>query len=281
MWVFLFALGAAMLFSVSTLIQHRAAGRIPTAAGGPIRLFLRLLRSPNWLGGQVFGVGALGLQLLALSRGSLVVVQAVLACGIVMTLGLEAVLHDRPLRTSGKAGMLCLVAGIGMLVGIGRPGGGSDRATLVAWSAATAVTIAVVSACGLFSRNTTRENAGSHGAALAFGAGVCFALDTAFLKSASRSLGDKNLIGIVLLSAIGYLSAAVAGNVLGQRAYQIAPLVATMPTLTAIQPIAGVAFGTLLYGEQLRGGPAHQLAGVVGAFLLTLGSIATARAAAG
>jgi len=55
-------------------------------AGGPVRLVLRLVRAPRWLLGSFLAVLALGLHALALRHGSLIVVQSLLAAGLVIAL---------------------------------------------------------------------------------------------------------------------------------------------------------------------------------------------------
>lgn len=79
---------------------------------------------------------------------------------------------------------------------------------------------------------------------------------------------------LVLASVLGYLGAAVLGNVLVHRAYRLAPLRYSLPALTAVQPVSALVIALLVLQEHESAGalgPATTFAGialvVVGSFV--------------
>src|SRR5690242_8209356 len=84
------ALVAAALFAVTTNLQRAAASSVPTAGSGPAHLARRLVTDRRWLAGGLVGGAALVLHAVALAQGSVLVVQSVMALGLVMALWVEA-----------------------------------------------------------------------------------------------------------------------------------------------------------------------------------------------
>ena len=84
------AVASAALFAVTTNLQREAASSVPTAHGGPLHLVRRLVADPRWLLAGGIGAVALALHALALARGSVLVVQSVMALGLVIALSIEA-----------------------------------------------------------------------------------------------------------------------------------------------------------------------------------------------
>src|SRR6185312_11785184 len=89
------ALVAAVLFAIANNVQRHAASAVPQGHVGPVGLLLRLLRNPRWLAGSSAAVLALLVQAWALSRGGVILVQAVIASTLVWSLALESIFERR------------------------------------------------------------------------------------------------------------------------------------------------------------------------------------------
>lgn len=111
------ASATALLFGVATAIQHRAAHAVTYNDAGPTKLFLRLLRNPRWLVGRVLDTAVI-LQGIALRSGSLVVVQCIVAYGIVAAIGTSAATDTRWPRRRELVGSIVVVAGVVQVTGI-------------------------------------------------------------------------------------------------------------------------------------------------------------------
>lgn len=101
-----------------------------------------------------------------------------------------------------------------------------------------------------------------------------FSFDAAFLKNATSVWSARGMTVLVLASVLGYLGAAVLGNVLVHRAYRLAPLRYSLPALTAVQPVSALVIALLVLQKHVSAGalgPATTFAGialvVVGSFV--------------
>src|SRR6478735_11610382 len=105
------ALLAAVVFGVGTVLQQK--GALSTTAGlTDPRFYVQILKEPIWLLGITCnGLGAL-LQLAALSKGPLVVVQPVLTLSLVVALPIGHWLTDQELGRRELVGAAAVVGGI-------------------------------------------------------------------------------------------------------------------------------------------------------------------------
>jgi hypothetical protein len=271
-----FAVAAAVALGCATVIQHRAAAAVPLQAGGSLKLSFRLLQTPSWLVGKALDMVALGFQTLALAHAGLASVQAVLVSGVAVSLGLEAALHRRAPDHRAIIGVLALIAGTALLVAVGRPSRGHGATAARHWLVAVvAVAVIIVVAVWVAAGASARLA----GAALALATAACFALDAAFLKEVARG-GGRAGHSAVLICFAGFMAAAIVGNVLVQRAFQLAPLAVTMPSLTAAEPLGGLALGALLFHEHLAATGVTRWIAAFGGLLLVAGAILAASTAA-
>ena len=82
------ALIASVLFNVGIVLQALDARVAPRALGYRVALLRRLFRRPRWVLGWALGVVGIAPQALAYSRAPFVVVQPVLAVGLLIVLAL-------------------------------------------------------------------------------------------------------------------------------------------------------------------------------------------------
>ena len=270
----LLSLSAATLFAVTTNLHRGAASAVPVEDGGPLRLLLRLLRTPRWLLGSLAALIALTLHTVALRFGTVIVVQAVLSTGLVLALALEC-LRERRRPTAREVGSWVLVvAGIIALLSLARPHGGRDIG--LGSLALTMLLAVLIAAAGLLC-GRTRLPRTAVAVVMGGAAGALFALDAVFLKALAMS-GEHVLEGRSLLDLGGFLLCSVLGNLVVQRAYQQAPLRHVLPAVTAADPLAASVVGVVLLHEHLQPG-SMAIAGLVGGLVAMVVGIvgATAR----
>ena len=271
------ALAAASLFAVTTNLHRGAASAVPMSDGGPVRLLLRLLRTPRWLLGSAAALVALGLHTVALRFGTVIVVQAVLSTGLVLALALEAFRERRrPARREVGAWVL-VVAGIITLLGLAHPHGGKSIGTVAL--AVTLLLAVLVASVGLLVGRTRLPRAA---VAVVMGgcAGTLFALDAVFLKALAMAAG--NLLSLrSLLDLAGFLIASILGNLVVQRAYQQAPLRHVLPSVTAADPLAASVVGIALLHEHLNPGVVPWAGLVSGLTAMVVGIVVATRGVPG
>jgi hypothetical protein len=271
------AAAAAVLFAVANNVQRGAASAVPLDAGGPVRLILRLIRTPHWVAGSLVALAALGLHAVALARGGIIVVQAILATGLIAALALEAFRESRWMRGGEVAGAGLLVAGVVLLLAWGRPGAG--RTIDAGVEVKAALILAAVAAVGL-TASRVRGRTGVTAAVMGAVAGVCFAVDAVYLRGVAIHLDDLDALP-ALTNLAGFALASMVGNVIVQRAYQRAPLRVTLPAVTAADPLAAFLIGRLMLGEHLSPGTAALTAAWVGIAAVVVGVVVTTTVASG
>lgn len=262
---------AGLLFAVANNLQSSVASAVPIDSGGTFRLFAHLVRRPRWLVGAVLAALALALQVVALARGGVILVQALLSAGLVVALAIESLRERRPMRPGEITGSLLLVAGVTVLLGYARPGAGHGTG----WRGqlAAVLVLALMVAIGFGASAAHRWPHVSAGVMGAVG-GVCFALDAVFLKGmaigASREMLQKAAVALALFAA-----ASAFGNLIVQRAYQRAPLRVALPAVSAADPIAAFLIGRYLLGEHLRPGHGPLVAAWIGIVMIGVGVVIT------
>jgi drug/metabolite transporter (DMT)-like permease len=266
------ALASAFFYALKSVLQQRAAAAVPPEHSMRPRLLLHLARRPLWVVGTLTDGVAFLLHALALERGSLVLVQPLLVSSLLFALPLEAAWSKEPLERRHWLGAVLVVGGLSTFLILASPERGRARASGPAWAVLLVATLAAV---GLL----VHAARGRHGPAralwLAAAAGVTYGVIAALIK-ATASLFDAG-VGAVLTAWEPYALVAVGGLglLLGQSAFQAAPLGTSLPTLIALDPVASIAIGATLFGESVATGglrPPLEAGGlvamVVGIFLL-------------
>ena len=249
-----FALLGAFSQALTSVLQRLAnvAGADEKRSGW--KTFLFLIRQPLWLLGMACMGGTFVFTALALYFGELATVQPILVTELIFTLALRALWLRDPIatRTWGAAGMLC--AGlIGFLV-VADPQEGHGRPTPTAWAGALSSRGRVVVALVVLSRwGSPARRAALLGAAAA----LVWAIDAAFVKAATVVLAHDGWSGLFLHWPVyAVVVSGVLGTTLLEAAFAAGPLAASQSALLIVDPLASIAIGVELFGEQLRRSPA-------------------------
>jgi hypothetical protein len=248
------ALAAALSYALASVLQHWEAEKQPADKALRLSLVARLAKRPRWVAGLGFDIGGYAVQWWALTIGSLVVVQPLLVVGLLFALPMKARFSAYRFHGWDWAGALLTTAGLAVFLVVSRPAAGHTNVSALAWTVvlcSAGVLAGALVAIG--HRSSPRWKAVAYGTAGGIIYGVCAALT----KSCAHllSLGVSHL----LQSWQPYLlaGAGVAGMVLAQSAFQAGPLDASLPTLSATDPIVSVLIGAVAFGEALRVGVAE------------------------
>ena len=249
----LFALLGAFSQALTSVLQRLAniAGADEKRSAWQTTLFL--VRQPMWLLGMVCMGGTFIFTALALYFGELATVQPILVTELIFTLALRALwLHDRiAARTWGAAALLC--AGlIGFLVAAD-PQEGHGHPTPSGWIVALGSRSLVIVALLILSRwGSPARRAALLGAAAA----LVWAIDAAFVKAATEVLAHDGWSGLFLHWPVyAVVVSGVVGTVLLESAFAVGPLAASQSALLIVDPLASIAIGIELFGEQLNNSP--------------------------
>lgn len=268
----LLAVLAAASNATASVLQRKAVRQAPTTAFG-LRLMGDLFRRPVWLAGIGALISGFLLQAAALGKGELALVQPVLVVELPFTLVVGAVVFRHATDLRAWLGIALLTVGLAAALYAASPTGGRINAPATLWILSGVVTVVGV---GTLVFTAWRLAGAARAALLGAAAGVGFGFTAAVMKGATSLLseGPAALFGswqVYLMVAAGMVSVY-----LFQNALHAGTLVAVQPTITGCDPLASVAYGILLYGEHLRGGP-WLVVELSGLLLIVAGSIEIAR----
>ena len=124
--VYVLGLLAAFTYALGIVLQQRADLQVPAAEADP-RFLGQIIRKPVWLIGGLLQVGGWALQAAALDKGSLVVVQALLAVSLVFAMLLGLRLTRQRFNRWSLIGASSTLIGITLFVVFGQPQGGRSE----------------------------------------------------------------------------------------------------------------------------------------------------------
>jgi drug/metabolite transporter (DMT)-like permease len=277
----LLALLSASAFATSTVVQHRAATDVGEQhGGGPVGLFMRLLRTPAWLLGQGAAVVGFVLHGAALRFGPVILVQPLLSGGLVLTLALGALVDrrhpGRPLPSRRQwVGAAIVVAGLLIFLRSSHPRHGAATGRPVVLLLAGAGALLAALGAAWWRRQPDRPH---KALALGIAAGCGFGITGVLLKQVVRNppVDWHSIWPLLLMIVVGATSI-----VLAQSAYQSGALIESLPCLTVLEPVVAVAVASRAYGEHLHPGWLHHLGQGAGLVLLAIGVVMIARAEMG
>ena len=248
-----FALAAAFSNAVNLLTQHKASIGAPKKERG-WRLPLYLIRHPLWLLGGAAAVGSFVFQALALHNGPMSVVQPVLVTELIFVLILRWVwIHQDVARAAWAAASAVCVA-LAVFLAVAEPSGGHPSPTARAWVSAGLAfggAIAVLTALGRAGSPVRRA------AVLAAAAGLTWALEATFLKTATQTLAAAGLAGMLTNWPVyALVGATITGTLLQQAALHLGPLSVSQPILIITDPVASIILSVWLFGEHFTNSPA-------------------------
>lgn len=237
------ALGSAALFGVASATQHHAAKAVEASVRPS--LLLALARRPLWLVGTAADVGAVVLQAVALTRGSVTLVQSLLVAGLPLAVLLSGALGDRRLHGREIGGVALCATGLALLgpaLSTTTEGGTPTRTAGLLAGAVVAVAVVLL----LLLRDLPRWGGVAAGAAAgtAIGAG-------AVLLSVSAGRLDDPVQLLTTIALYATVVVGVLGLLLSQVAFQTGDLGAPLATLTVVEPVVAVVLATAVLHERL------------------------------
>jgi drug/metabolite transporter (DMT)-like permease len=246
------ALAGSGSYAVAAVTQQRVAARLPSPRAFDPAVLVRLARRPAWLAGMAAVVAGFVLQAAALGLGLLVIIEPVLASGLLFALALGAWRDRRPLRRTEWAAALAVVAGLAVFLSAGQPTGGQRTAGAGVLGLATAAAAALIGLCAVLAG---RLRLSRRALLLGVGGGVGAGVTDALVKSVAV-LAAGHLLGLFadarlyLLIVAGLLTFTIQ-----QNGYRAAGLAAFLPAFAVFEPVSGSLLGLAIYHERLNDGP--------------------------
>ncbi|MFF4622867.1 DMT family transporter [Nonomuraea jabiensis] len=269
----LLAVLAALCNAATSVLQRRAARPLPLELGLRFGLIWALIGNPLWRWGIVAMIGGFLFQAAALSKGGIALVQPALVIELPFTMIIISWAFGTVLDGKSWLAIGALSAGLAMFLAAAVPGPGRwspDAAEWIIAAAATSATIAALVTVGALTRGPIRA------ATLGVAAGIGFAFTATLIKKCTTILADDPRALPVSWPLYAMLAAGLCSLFLLQNALHSGTLVVAQPALTISDPLAGILYGALMYGEPIRAGP-WLVMEAAGAGLLVYGVIALTR----
>jgi drug/metabolite transporter (DMT)-like permease len=270
------ALVAAMLVGTGLVFQQQSAEQVPKAYFLHPKLIGELLRKRRWLLGIGIMVSGQCLSMWAIGHLALTVAEPLLATSLIFALILAVPVSGQRLRRSEVLGALLLSAGVTVLSvsrSINSQGirfGGSAYW----WSAAAIAALAFI-----FLRAGWRRSGQARATLTGTAAGLVFGISDALTRSTVGMLNHHPLSALLTSwPAYSLVAASVLGMWLMESSFNAAPLNASLPAITAAEPVAGIALGVVVFGDVIRVSPGMIALQAAGMIALIGGVILVARA---
>lgn len=271
--VYLLTMASTLFYATASLLQHHEARRQPAALSLHPALLKGLIRRPLWLLGTAADIAGFVAQAAALSRGSIIIVEAIKTSGIVVTLGLGALVGTR-IRADQWPRITVVVFGLFVFLVLAHPDSGRRSPTILSWVAVTVVTVTVAGSGLRMARNHT---GGPRSLGLGVATGAIWAVTAALLKQILNQNQTHRWALLTQPALWAFVAVALVGFVINQSAFQAGELVWSLPALTIVEPILASLYGIILFKETIHIGTIYRtfalIAGATAA-LIAAGSLA-------
>jgi drug/metabolite transporter (DMT)-like permease len=248
------ALAAAVVFSLSSVLQQRSTHQVPERGALAPRLILDLLKHRMFLTAlMVNAIGSL-LQILALHFGSLAVVQPLIVLSLLFAVVIAAftIRHRRPDLVMFLGAAAC-VGGVGGFLVIARPPEGADTAGPSAALPLGTALVAMVAVCLAAARWGPRR---VRPLWLALACGADFGVIAFLLKIVPNMLPRGFSDPLRQWPLYMLVIVAPAGFLLNQNAFQAGKLIApVLAVITTADPLVSITLGHMLLREKIASTP--------------------------
>lgn len=263
------AILSAFIYGLGTVLQQR--GTLETQAGErDLRFLLQMLRKPAWLLGTLMQVGGWALQVAALSKGSLAVVQSLISLSLVFALPFGARLTNQYIGRRTIIGAAASLLGILAFVLIGQPQSTLEESPVLS------LLISGVIAIGLMIF-LTWQGARNHGAVtaafFATGAGLSFALGAAVMKGLTMLVGTDPPLLLVIPTGVIVLVASLGSVILMQSALKTGFLAPSIAGSNATTLIGSVLLSFIVFQESISSELHLIVFALLGLALATIGVV--------
>jgi hypothetical protein len=241
---------AAVLLGIGFVLQQYAARQEPESRFLSPRILTDLLRKPRWLIGIACMVSGYLLAAWSIGHLELTLVEPLLTTYLLFALIVAVPMSKQAMHWTEVAGALILCAGVALLsLSRSTKPIGLSFGSFSHWPAAAIIAgIAFVAVqVGLRTQGPARATL------TGLGAGLVLGIQDALTRQTLEILQGHPLS--VLLTAwppYCLLAAGIVGLWLMQNAFSAGPLHASLPTIAAGEPVAGIVLGIVVFGDRVQ-----------------------------
>lgn len=246
------ALCAALASAVGNVIRQRSAQEVTDKRVGHLKLFGMLLRDTRWWLGGLGDIGSYVLLAAALDKGSVLLVMSLQVTALLFALPMYARVSPHPITRREWAWALLLAVALAVLIAVGDPTGGQQRAPLQTWLV-VAVVIGPLLLLGLLGARIWVDRPVA-ALLLAAVAGSLLAVFAVLMKGVVDILEHHPGQWWHSFEFYALVACGAAGMIYHQSAYRAGALTASLPTIIVAKPVVGGILGIVVLGETLAAG---------------------------
>ena len=165
--------------------------------------------------------------------------------------------------------MICV--GLAAFLLAAQPSEGHRVATVRDWVWALSIRGVVIVLLVVLSRTGSPAR---RAALLGCAAGLVWAIDAAFVKSATDLISKSGWTALLVhWQLYAVVATGVLGTLLLQAAFAAGPLAASQPAILIVDPLASIALGIELFGERLNTSAAAITVSVIGLLVMAVGVV--------
>ena len=268
---------AAVLLGAGFVLQQDAAQRVPQSDFLRARLVADLLRQRRWLCGLGLMIAGMLLSGWVIGHMVLALSEPLLATNLLVALIIAGRVSGQPPRARELVGVVILLGGVSALSVARSVTSVQDSVGSPAYWPYVGAAIAGVAAC--FAIAGRRSQGEMRGLLTGTAAGLMLGIQDALTRVSVRSLGSVHNAALLLTSWPAYCLVAVGVVALWlmQSAFNSAPLHASLPGVTAAEPVAGMVLGVVAFRDKVPASPLLVALQVAGLLALVGGVILVAR----
>mgnify|MGYP000882847793 FL=1 len=239
-------LASSACYALSYVLQHKGT-QASIGAGVENPGVARLIKNPIWLIGIIlFGTSFL-LHIVALSFGSVGVVQPLIVTELIFIPPFAALISKAKIHARDWVAILAVAVGLAVFLIVGAPTEGDEVPSTAGWVITFVVFYGI---CGVLFLIGTRlpinPRAAISGTAVGFiNAALAIFAKGAFESGSGGGLFTNPLTYVTILVALSLV-------VLTAIAFRTGPITTSSPAMIATTPIVSVIASVILFGETLR-----------------------------
>ncbi len=247
--VYLLATFSALANALTSILQRMGVEDAPAESTLRLSLLTHALKRGVWLLGFAIMVASFLTQAVALHLGDLSQVQPILTTELLFLVLLLATWFRFRIGLREWLGCLAAAGGLAGFLAFAQPGGGQLVPTNLGWLVAGSVCGGVILlAIVLALRGPRWWRAAMFGAAGAVG----FAFTASLIKTVGDYVAADWTQMFVHWQTYGLAVCGVGSVFLAQNAFHAGPIAASQTALVLVDPLASIAIGIGLFGDNLR-----------------------------
>jgi hypothetical protein len=245
------ALLAAFAAAVGNVIRQRSAQEVTDKEVGHLTLFSMLLRDKRWWIGGIGDISSYVFLAAALDKGSVLLVMSLQVTNLLFALPMYARVTRNPITRGEWSWALLLTVSLAIVIAVGDPQGGHDRATNPdgTWLTVSLVLGPLLLLCLVGAR--IWRNRSIAAVLLAAVAGTFLAVFAVLMKGVIDILQHHQDELFITPELYLWVFTGVAGMIFHQSAYRAGALTASLPTIIAAKPLVGGVLGVLILEESI------------------------------